>query len=146
VGQEQFSICQAKKLLWAAIFWVLCHGLGEKSVGHVAELHREEVRRLVAELLPVALHLFAPESEGEPTADGSAPGPNAEGLVGPVTDKLCEYSLSIGAAVPDKGMALEEFEWRNGPLLRAAATPLHVEWLKRASCPRSLIEAFAAGQ
>ncbi|KAI8469166.1 MAG: hypothetical protein J3K34DRAFT_287807 [Monoraphidium minutum] len=56
-----------------------------------------------------------------------------------VTAALIAYSLAIAAARPSREMALQEWRWRNGWLLGQAATPLHVEWLRRAGCGEQLM-------
>lgn len=56
-----------------------------------------------------------------------------------VLQGLLEYSRSIAHAVPSAQMAMSEFAWRNGALLRIAHTPLHVAWLRRARVPEAML-------
>lgn len=51
-----------------------------------------------------------------------------------VTSALCQYSLSIPAAVPSKQMALAEFEFRNGWFLGQEHTPYHTALLQKVGC------------
>mmetsp|Transcript_37984 Transcript_37984/g.96101 ORF Transcript_37984/g.96101 Transcript_37984/m.96101 type:complete len:350 (+) Transcript_37984:222-1271(+) len=141
---REFALRQATKLLWSAIFWVVCRAHSSAPVGEVARHHRGEVAELAAELLPLALALFhrQPDASAELSSDAGVPtdAPPAEA----VTADLCEYSLSIPRAVPSWDMAVAEFRWRNGALLGCAATPLHVEWLRRAGVPEELLMAYVA--
>jgi hypothetical protein len=59
------------------------------------------------------------------------------------TDALCDYSLSIPAAVPSYEMAMQEFPWRNGFFLSQAATPLHLHWLRLAGTPKNVTSKYA---
>jgi len=149
VDHEGFAHGQAVKLLWASIFWVMCHSLQQCTVGQVVEHHQPEVQRLVGELLPIAMELFSETSSEEcHRFPGSInPVPDEQLVVAQVTEDLCNYSLSIPAAVPSKDMALREFRWRNGPLLAAGATrqPLHVARLRQAGCPEHIIAAALKG-
>jgi hypothetical protein len=56
-----------------------------------------------------------------------------------VADELLAYSLAIREARPSKEMALREWQWRNGWLLAAGRTPLHLEWLRRAGVGEELL-------
>ncbi|KAG2499298.1 hypothetical protein HYH03_002876 [Edaphochlamys debaryana] len=81
------------------------------------------------------------------TGAGSTPFHEAAAALqahGAVVDALVGYSESIAAAVPSKEMALREFAWRNGALLRLARTPLHCAWLRRAGVPPEVLAEYGA--
>jgi hypothetical protein len=113
--------------------------LRHAQVGVIADEHAREVETLVEELLPLL------QAELSRSSSASARQAAQRLRAGDVADQLHAYSRSIAAAVPDKAMAMAELRWRNGALLRLAATPLHVSWLARAGVPYEVIVAAASG-
>jgi hypothetical protein len=61
-----------------------------------------------------------------------------------VLEALLAYSRAIRRAVPSMDMALAEFGWRNGALLRLGATPGHLAWLRRAGVRGEVLAAYSA--
>ncbi|KAK3267091.1 hypothetical protein CYMTET_24328 [Cymbomonas tetramitiformis] len=51
---DVFTQSMLEKLLWSTIFWMVCAGMENLTVGEVATAHRPKVHALVCELLPVA--------------------------------------------------------------------------------------------
>lgn len=94
------------------------------QVGAIALENESDVQELVSELLPLL----------------SVPYAGALGLDEPaVTAALLQYSISIPDAVPSKDMALTEFAWRNGALLKLAVTDVHMRWLQQAGVPQDVL-------
>lgn len=93
-------------------------------MGAVAVEHESDVQELVQELAPLVSAAYGLQ----PALDVPA-----------TTAAMLGYSLSIPDAVPSKDMALNEFAWRNGAMLRLGVTDLHMRWLQQAGVPQELL-------
>jgi len=120
---DDILIAAARKLLWAASMWLLCHSTTE-SVLTVAEVHRDrqnELEILVRTELFPALCARYPE-----TFDNTVDQCQA------ALEYMQTYSNSIPAAVPSKQLGKDEWKERNGFFLSVpVAQPLHRDLLKR---------------
>lgn len=134
------------KLAWCCAAWLVSQGSGGGlSLGEVAAGARgEELRALARELAPFAMAAAASE-EGEGDGEGVGFGAAEEDEEveeqqrerDACADAVAAYCASIPGAVPSRALALREWRWRNGAVLRAAARlgcelPLHAAWCERA--------------
>lgn len=101
-----------KKLIWISIMWLLCHDCEGDSIT-CTQVHKEkgvEVDELLHELVPAANDLLRQYDSG---SSGKGIGSIAD-----VGQHLKDYSFSMPNVIPNKILAIEEFEQRNGYLLR----------------------------
>lgn len=61
-GAELQAGC-VEKSLWASIFWLLSAGLGGITVGEVVTHHKQAVKDLAHELLPLAVSMLSHEMQ-----------------------------------------------------------------------------------
>mmetsp|Transcript_8372 Transcript_8372/g.10591 ORF Transcript_8372/g.10591 Transcript_8372/m.10591 type:complete len:207 (+) Transcript_8372:396-1016(+) len=130
-----------RKLLWVSSMWLLCHDPYSSSVtsdactstpmdvSNVHKFKNKELCKLVEEeLYPAAVTLLE-EYHNKSNA-------NARQIMGTVNDVLKymeSYSLSMPGACPNKQLAIDEIEQRNGVLLSVSSVPqpLHRALIKR---------------
>jgi hypothetical protein len=142
--RSEFLAAQRDKLAWACSAWLLSSGGGGGSgqssaplltLGEVARGSLgADLRALAAELAAAA----AAAAEGEEEEEGGASrweedADERERCAAAVV----AYCESIAGAVPSRALALREWPWRNGAVVRAAnkagvALPLHEAWCERA--------------
>jgi hypothetical protein len=127
----QIDVAAVRKLLWVSMLWLLCHDTEEMDPIDVIRVHetKEDLfRKLVEELLPVAISLFQfyhPDCHTKQM-----------GSVESIYKYLHSYSYSMPGAIPNKQLAIEEMGQRNALLLeRPFRQPLH----------RNLVERVCAG-
>lgn len=115
VDADAFLAMEFEKLSWNCIFGLLCEAHG-MPVGVIVEHHRNDVRRLVDEMLLVGRREL-----------GVSLDPDA------LTDSLCAYSLGI----PGYTGAVKEWPWRNGWFHERAGEdmPFHAQCLARTGHP-----------
>jgi hypothetical protein len=120
-----------RKLVWVSSLWLLCHDQKNRTIQtnndpldviQVHELKQEELYKLVRmELYPAALELLE-QYHG-------IVGSNATHVMGTVDDVMAylkSYSYSMPGAIPNKNLAIDEIEQRNGILLNTSISqPLH---------------------
>lgn len=106
-----------------------CPQSANLQVGDIASNYHSDVGALVDELLPLLRRDLEAASEQRHGAVEAAAGLRDHGSV---LRGLLNYSESIAHAVPSREMAVAEFKWRNGALLRLGSTQLHRLWLQRA--------------
>ncbi|PRP98627.1 ketopantoate reductase family protein [Enhygromyxa salina] len=114
VSADAFAAVELEKLIWNCAFGLCCEAF-DCDVGTVVRDHAEQLRALVAELLEVG-----------------APALGVELELGPLVNRLCDYSRSI----PSYRGAVKEWPWRNGWFVETAreqgrATPTHAQLLAR---------------
>jgi ketopantoate reductase len=98
VDWARFSVYELEKLLWLAIFGLLCQARGA-NVGEIAERYRDEVQGLVDELAPVGRAAWG---------------------VDPDRAWLTERLLAYSRAIPEYRASVKEWPWRNGWLVAQA--------------------------
>lgn len=108
VDEVNFKTAAYEKLIWNAVFGLLCE-IHQKPVGKIVSQHADEVSLLCEELSSVVR-----------SCDGVV---LAKGLAG----RLSDYSLSIS----EYQGALKEYPWRNGWFFERKETPFHQELLVR---------------
>jgi ketopantoate reductase len=119
VDEPTFASAELEKLVWNAVFGLLCQALAV-DVGTLVTTYRTEVEALARELI-----------------EHGAPALGLTVAVEPMIARLLAYS----AAIPTYRGAVKEWRWRNGWFVALAANdpgaaPLHREWLGRAGEPR----------
>ena len=102
VSQKDFLGAMTEKLLWNAIFGLLCEA-HHCTVGEVISSHQSEALELLSELQPIVEDYCHIHSS-----------PN-------LWQNLRDYTLKI----PDYQGALKELKWRNGWFLQQKSTPTH---------------------
>jgi hypothetical protein len=138
--RAEFLRAARDKLAWCCAAWLVSQGSGGLSLGEVVakgEL-KEALRALAAEAAPAAMSAAAGEEEDDGGEDcGGVDEEQQERLA--CADAVLAYCASIPGAVPSRDLALREWRWRNGAVLRAAAAerrlgalPLHAVWCGRA--------------
>jgi hypothetical protein len=142
----EFARAARDKLAWACSAWLLsCGGVvgGEKarrplSLGEVAEGPLgDDLRALAMELAPAAAAAVKQENGVAAGGQGMEEETEEEERAS-CADAVVAYCLSIAAAVPSRELALREWRWRNGAVLRAAEAlggarlPMHARWCERA--------------
>ena len=159
-GLKEIDAAAIQKLIWISIMWLLCHDCqgdrectskrasesdrdgGPITCSNVHKLKKEQIQKLLRELVPAAnelLEVYHPESskEGTGTGTGTVVAGTARtgiGNIAEVEQHLQDYSFSMPSAIPNKQLAIEEFEQRNGYLLSvegSAPQPIHRELVER---------------
>lgn len=138
--RSEFLRAARDKLAWCCAAWLVSQGSGGLSLGEVVarkEL-REALRALAAEVADAAMASAAGEEEGDGEGGGVADEEDEQERLS-CADAVLAYCASIPGAVPSRDLALREWRWRNGAVLRAAAAerrlgalPLHAAWCERA--------------
>lgn len=98
VDRGRFAELELEKILWLAIFGLLCQATGQ-TVGEVADTRADEVRALVDELLPVGRAAWG---------------------VDPDRERLTERLLAYSRAIASYPASVKEWPWRNGWLVAEA--------------------------
>ncbi len=115
-GIQEVDRAAIKKLIWISIMWLLCHDCkqGEQPIAsaEVHKLKRRDVDQLLQELVPAANKLMEKFHSTDTERDLEGIGTIVE-----VANHLETYSLSMPTAIPNKLLAIDEFECRNGYLL-----------------------------
>ena len=158
-GLKEIDAAAIQKLIWISIMWLLCHDCqgdrertskrasesepdGRQEVGpitcsNVHKMKKEQIQKLLRELVPAAnelLEVYHPESSKEGTGTVVAGTRTGIGSIAEVEKHLQDYSFSMPSAIPNKQLAIEEFEQRNGYLLSvegSAPQPIHRELVER---------------
>ena len=158
-GLKEIDAAAIQKLIWISIMWLLCHDCqgdrertskrasesepdGRQEVGpitcsNVHKMKKEQIQKLLRELVPAAnelLEVYHPESSKEGTGTVVAGARTGIGSIAEVEKHLQDYSFSMPSAIPNKQLAIEEFEQRNGYLLSvegSAPQPIHRELVER---------------
>mmetsp|Transcript_9151 Transcript_9151/g.19190 ORF Transcript_9151/g.19190 Transcript_9151/m.19190 type:complete len:427 (-) Transcript_9151:151-1431(-) len=145
-----------RKLLWASCLWLLCHNhnVEEKStgrggpsplplaVGEVHEYRREDLEKLVDEILPsLREQLLSPADTSTTEDDNKTSNGDVEKTLAildrtEVLSYLEAYSKSIANAIPSIDLAKQEYADRNAVWLSSGTTttrdqPFHAELLER---------------
>ena len=110
-GLKDTDKAAVQKLIWISIMWLLCHDCEGDPIT-CAKVHKEKsvvVDQLLKEHVPAANNLLEKYHPG-----GSERG---IGSIAEVGTHLQDYSFSMPDAIPNKSLAIEEFEQRNGYLL-----------------------------
>ena len=159
-GLKEIDAAAIQKLIWISIMWLLCHDcqgdrertsrrtseserdgrqevVGPITCSNVHKMKKEQIQKLLRELVPAAnelLEVYHPESSKEGTGTVVAGTRTGIGSIAEVEKHLQDYSFSMPSAIPNKQLAIEEFEQRNGYLLSvegSAPQPIHRELVER---------------
>lgn len=114
VDWGRFSVYEFEKLLWLAIFGVLCEAYNT-TVGDIATNHMSDVTALEADLHPIGRATQGVDTDPEWTLE-----------------RMRRYALMI----PNYRASVREWAWRNGWLYARSqelgiATPVHDHWLAK---------------
>ncbi len=126
-----------RKLIWVSGMWLLCHDNNVDNVSiNVTQVHEtkfEQLHELVRhELYPASLELLQRYHHDNDEITSLDDAIEIMGSVEDVMSYLKSYSYSMPGAIPNKVLAIDEIDQRNGILLSTSIDqPLHRALIER---------------